>query len=44
MMFKKLNKVSLFPSCIGRFPECSQYNADMTIEQRGECKNCPFKG
>ena len=31
-----------FPDCIGRFPECKDYTADMPIENRPECKSCPF--
>lgn len=32
-----------FPGCIGKFPECSTYNENMSIDERTECKLCPFK-
>ncbi len=39
-----LNKNSnKFPNCIGRFPECKDYTADMSLELRPECKFCPFR-
>lgn len=31
-----------FPDCIGRFPECKDYTADMNLDNRPECKSCPF--
>lgn len=34
---------SKFPSCIGRFPECTSYTADMSIDLRQECRTCPFR-
>tara|TARA_Y100000034_G_C6685041_1_gene301310 strand:- start:395 stop:568 length:174 start_codon:yes stop_codon:yes gene_type:complete len=33
---------SKFPDCIGRFPECKNYTADMDLKNRPECKFCPF--
>lgn len=32
-----------FPECIGRFPECKNYNESDPIEERPECDTCPFK-
>lgn len=32
-----------FPECIGRFPECKEYTANMNLEDRPECKLCPFR-
>ena len=32
-----------FPDCIGKFPECKDYSVDMDLENRPECKTCPFK-
>lgn len=31
-----------FPGCIGRFPECVNYTEDMSLEERPECRTCPF--
>ena len=31
-----------FPDCIGKFPECKDYKAGMSLEFRPECKSCPF--
>lgn len=33
---------STFPDCIGRFPECENYTSDMSLDNRPECKSCPF--
>ena len=38
----KTGKTSKFPDCIGTFPECKEYTADMPIESRPECRSCPF--
>jgi len=32
-----------FPVCIGKFPECDNYTEDMPLEERTECKICPFR-
>ena len=40
---KVVEKTSKFPDCIGQFPDCVSYTADMTIENRPECRSCPFK-
>lgn len=37
-------KRNCFPVCIGRFPECENYNKEMAFEERTECHNCPYNG
>lgn len=32
-----------FPNCIGKYPECENYTKDMNLEDRPECKTCPFR-
>lgn len=32
-----------FPGCIGMFPDCKEYKEEMPIEQRPECRLCPYK-
>lgn len=32
-----------FPNCIGKFPECVSYNSEMILEDRPECRLCPYK-
>ncbi len=34
---------SKFPGCIGTYPDCKDYTSDMSIENRPECRTCPFK-
>jgi len=43
--FKRSSTISSskFPSCIGRFPECKGYTAEMSTVERVECKFCPYK-
>ena len=31
-----------FPNCIGQFPECKDYTEDLSLDNRPECKSCPF--
>lgn len=44
--YKKNNSTNLinskFPNCIGRFPECENYTSDLSLDNRPECKSCPF--
>jgi len=39
---EKIIRTLRFPNCIGRFPECESYTSDMEINERDECKTCPF--
>jgi len=32
-----------FPNCIGKYPECENYTPEMGLENRQECKTCPFR-
>ena len=36
------NVTGNFPECIGKFPECKDYTVDMSLDNRPECKSCPF--
>ena len=40
---KKVLHNEVFPECIGKFPECVDYTAEMTLELRTECKSCPYR-
>ncbi|MFH1607211.1 MAG: hypothetical protein ABIC91_07715 [Nanoarchaeota archaeon] len=35
------SNTSKFPNCIGTYPECENYSADMKLDARPECKSCP---
>jgi len=37
-------KDKAFPKCIGMFPECIDYKPETPIEERSECRSCPYKG
>lgn len=37
------NSSSKFPDCIGKYTECENYTKDMDLEDRPECKTCPFR-
>ncbi len=43
MKQRQIRRESYFPLCIGKFPECESYTKDTPIEDRTECKMCPFK-
>ncbi len=32
-----------FPNCIGTYPDCKDYTPEMSIDDRPECRTCPFK-